>query len=87
MNENNPLPHERMFYGGVLREQPTTGAEAKPAARECVESIRAGVVRFERRSRDFETVPGADFETFNLFDVATGEEVLVWRVQYRRKAH
>lgn len=83
-----------MHHGGVVRTDFPDASEesAKAGAEAFTEAIRRGMDALENGTSEYapdvEPVPGAPVEVFDIFDVHTGEHLMVWRVETReRSAH
>jgi hypothetical protein len=67
--------------------KPAIEAQAKSAAEAFIKSIQQGIEALENGSSEFapdaEPVPGAPVEVFDIFDVSTGEHLMIWRVATR----
>ena len=83
---------DRLYHGGVVRTAgPFPSVDETTAAR-FMASIDKGLKALENGSspyaRDVERVPRAAVETFDMFDIDTGEHLMIWRVACRdRKKH
>src|SRR5262245_53142834 len=90
---NAPLD-DSMYHGGVVRATGPYGKESQDdivrAERAFLDSITRGIEALENGTSNFapdvETVPGAAVETFDVFDVHTGEHLMIWRVACRERA-
>lgn len=84
---------ESNYHGGVIRV-PGPFGEGGPdptaVSRSFMESIDKGIEALNSGSSQFapdvEPVPNAPIETFDIFDVHTGEHVMIWRVACRERS-
>lgn len=93
----NPPPAsvdlDTMYHGGIVR---TSGPYPKEAdagerlAKEFHESIAAGLSALENGTSpfvpDMEAVPGAAVEAFDIFDIQSGDHIMIWRVACRERS-
>lgn len=85
ISKSDTLPH-----GGVLRfkaSQTSTPDEDAAIALQIRTAIEDGLRALEEQSSPFtsdvEPVPGAELQYFDLFDVTTGDHIVVWRIECR----
>ncbi len=86
-------PGDILYHGGCVRDQgpfdTKTEAEMADVARRFTESINAGLQALEDGSSEYapdvEAMPGAPVEAFDIFDIHTGEHLMIWRVACRHR--
>jgi hypothetical protein len=85
ISKSDTLPH-----GGVLRfkaSAASTPEEEAAIALQIRTAIEDGLKALEEQTSPFtsdvEPVPGAELQYLDLFDVATGDHIVVWRIECR----
>jgi hypothetical protein len=85
ISRSDTLPH-----GGVLRfkaSSTSTHEEEAAIALQIRTAIEEGLKALEEQTSPFtsdvEPVPGAELQYFDLFDVETGDHIVVWRIECR----
>lgn len=89
-------PDSAMHHGGIVKSSGPFGddeadkARAEARSNAFVDSIERGIHALENGTSPFapddEIVPGAPVEVFDIFDVHTGEHLMIWRVQTRERS-
>lgn len=84
---------DSMYHGGIVSVSGPFGEDDEKAANASdaftdsidrgMDALRNGTALF---AADMEPVPNAPIEAFDIFDVATGQHHMIWRVACRERA-
>ena len=84
-----------MYHGGLVRRAGPYGdagsrSGMEAAAHALAASVQRGLLALENATSEFapdvEAVPGASVEVFDIFDIDTGDHIVIWRVLTRERS-